>query len=121
MPARKEEPPATVCPMGQLDVLSTLRQRGGRSLSPSLAAVFRPFSLRQIYSLVPKVTARFVETDIRVVEAADSSAVLQWYSNKQQEGLSPELRTEWLEMSCPAFCGAYSSIPGRMEPTAEPA
>ncbi|HEV8269029.1 MAG TPA: hypothetical protein VGR00_12380, partial [Thermoanaerobaculia bacterium] len=27
MPARKEEPPATVCPMGQRDVLSTLRER----------------------------------------------------------------------------------------------
>jgi hypothetical protein len=96
-------------------------KRGANAISPALAAIFRPFATRRVFEVVPRVTTRFVETDVRIVETTDSSAVLQWYGHLQQEGLPPELRTEWLEMSCPAFCGAYASIPARVNAAVAPA
>lgn len=95
--------------------------RGASAIPPSLATIFRPFATRRIFDVVPRVTARFVDTDVRVLETSDTSAVLRWSGQRQQEGLPPELRTEWLEMSCPAFCGAYSSIPERVDPERGPA
>ncbi len=95
-------------------------KRGAAAASPRLATLFRAFPIRRIYEAMPRVTSRFLDTDLAVLETSDTHAVLRWSSEKQREGLPPELLNEWLEMSCPAFCGAYASIPERTHPGLAP-
>jgi signal transduction histidine kinase len=78
--------------------------------------------LRKVYSLLPQLTAKFVKTDIRVIETTTLSAVIRWSAGTQLSEVAEPLRQRWLEMSCPAYKGAYAAIPGLLstgEPPAE--
>ena len=90
--------------------------RGAKVVPPSIAAIFRPFGLRQAYSLIARATEKFVETDIRVVETTARSAVVRWYAACQLDDLREELHELWLVSSCAAYQGTYAAIPALIHP-----
>jgi hypothetical protein len=96
-------------------------RRGSVAIPGSVATLFRPLSIRHVFELLPRAVTRFVNADVSVSDLTDTSAVVRWNSERQQDGLPPELRSEWLEMGCPAFCGALSSIPRKLHPHLPPA
>ncbi|MBL8112022.1 MAG: response regulator [Acidobacteria bacterium] len=91
-------------------------KRGTRSVPGSILHLARPFSLRRVYDLLPRFTAKVVHTDIRVVETTRSTAVIEWRSATQLADIPVALRAVWLEMSCQAFQGAYAVIPSLLRP-----
>jgi len=90
--------------------------RGAKVVPSSIAAVFRPFGIRQAYSLIARATEKFVETDVEVVETTARSAVVRWYAASQVGDLREELQERWLLLSCAAYQGTYASIPALVYP-----
>jgi hypothetical protein len=90
-------------------------KRGTRSVPGSILHLARPFSLRRVYDLLPRFTAKVVHTDIRVVETTRSTAVIEWRSATQLADIPVALRAVWLEMSCQACQGAYAVIPSLLQ------
>jgi len=90
--------------------------RGAKVVPASIAAVFRPFGLRQAYSLIARATEKFVETDVRVVETTARSALVRWYAASQLGDLREELQERWLLLSCAAYQGTYAAIPALVHP-----
>jgi signal transduction histidine kinase/CheY-like chemotaxis protein len=85
--------------------------RGAKSIPKPLIGLVRPLSIRQIYNLVPRFTAKVVDDDIRVVRVTSNSAVIQWHPQRQLERVPPALHRHVLYMTCRAYQGAYVSIP----------
>ncbi len=90
--------------------------RGAKIIPSSIAAVFRPFGIRQAYSLIARATEKFVETDVEVVETTTRSAVVRWYAASQIGDVREELQERWLLLSCAAYQGTYASIPALVYP-----
>jgi signal transduction histidine kinase len=90
--------------------------RGSKVVPATIAAIFRPFGLRQAYALLARATEKFVQTDVRVVETTARSAVVRWYAASQLEDLREELQERWLVASCAAYQGTYASIPALIYP-----
>ena len=90
--------------------------RGAKVVPPTIAAIFRPFGLRQAYSLLARATEKFVQTDVRVVETTARSAVVRWYAASQLGDLRDELQERWLVSSCAAYQGSYAAIPALIYP-----
>ncbi len=90
--------------------------RGTKVVPPSIAAIFRPFGLRQAYALIARATEKFLETDVRVVETTARSAVVRWYAASQADDVREELQERWLLLSCAAYQGTYASIPALIYP-----
>ena len=90
--------------------------RGGKVVPPSIAAVFRPFGIRQAYALLARATEKFVETDVRVVETTARSAVVRWYAESQLVDVREELQERWILFSCAAYQGSYAAIPALLYP-----
>jgi PAS domain S-box-containing protein len=85
--------------------------RGSRSIPSSVAQLGRPFSLRQVFSLLPRLAGKMADTEFRVVRTTESSAVIQWYCTKDLACLPPSLHYTFINYSCQYIQGAFSSIP----------
>ena len=85
--------------------------RGVKSVPRSLISLARPLSVRQIYNLIPRFTAKVIDDDIRVARVSSNSAVIQWYPHRLLERIPPALHRHSIYMTCRAYQGAYSSIP----------
>lgn len=90
--------------------------RAKKSIPSSLAWIGRPFTLQQIYNLLPRFTALFVDTDIRVLRTAKNSAVIQWWGQAQAEKVPEPSRAGYLELGCYGYQGAYATIPPILNP-----
>jgi signal transduction histidine kinase len=90
--------------------------RGLKVVPPSIAVIFRPFGLRQAYTLLARATEKFIETDVRVVETTARSAVVRWYAASQLDDVREELQERWLLLSCAAYQGTYAAIPPLIYP-----
>ncbi len=90
--------------------------RGVKIVPPSIAAIFRPFGVRQTYSLIARVTEKFLDTDVEVLETTPRSAVVRWYAASQAGDLREELQERWLLVACAAFQGSYAAIPSLIHP-----
>ncbi len=86
-------------------------RRGAKSVPPAIVSIIRHLSIAQIYNLVPRLTARVVDEDIRVVRVTGNSATLQWFPKKQLEKLPPDWHRRSIHMTCQVYQGAYSAIP----------
>ena len=96
-------------------------RRGAKVVPRSLVAAFMPLPLRQVYAVLPAITAKFVASDIRVVETSTVSAVIRWSAASQLHEVPEPLRIRWLRMSCEAYKGAYVSLPPLLRPGLPPA
>ncbi len=85
--------------------------RGQRSIPPSLVQLTHPLPLRQVYNLLPRLTSRVTDADIRIVRTTDNSAVVQWYPERQLRKLPPSLHQRYIHMACPAYQGVFAVVP----------
>jgi PAS domain S-box-containing protein len=85
--------------------------RGLRSIPVSLIHIARPLSLTQIYRLLPGLTAKVTQTDVRTVVSTTDSAVLQWHPGRQFEEMPAAIHRHYIRMACRAYQGAYAAIP----------
>ncbi len=85
--------------------------RGLKSIPATMVKLIRPLTLRQIYALVPRLTARVTDSDFRVTSTAPNSAVIQWHPGRQLARLSPGLHRRYIHMVCQAYQGLFAAIP----------
>ncbi len=85
--------------------------RGARSISAAVVQLARPFSLRQVYSLLPRFAAKFAATEFQVCQVTANSAVIQWHAANDLALLPPALHRLFLDYSCQYIQGTFSSIP----------
>ncbi len=86
-------------------------RRGFKSIPAGIKAVMRHLSIQQIYNIIPRLSARVVEEDIRVARVTSHSAVIQWHPQTLMEKLPEEWRRRAVYMICQVYQGAYSAIP----------
>jgi PAS domain S-box-containing protein len=84
---------------------------GARSIPASLALLVRPFSLSQTYRLVPRLTSKLVDTDLRVGKVTPTSAVVQFYIERDLARLPVALHEEFAKSACESAQAALASIP----------
>jgi hypothetical protein len=87
---------------------------GTRSIPASIAALLRPLGIQRTYSLLPVYTAKFIRTDIRVINTTPTSARLQWYADKQVDYIPEEHRLPYIRYACKRYQGAYAVLPSRI-------
>jgi two-component system sensor histidine kinase/response regulator len=85
--------------------------RGLNSIPGAAVKLVRPFALRQVYALVPRLTARMTNADIRVTRTAQDSAVIQWHPGRQLAKLPPGIHRRYIHMACQAYQGVFAAIP----------
>ena len=84
---------------------------GKRSIPAAILSLARPFSLSQVYNLLPRFTAKFAATDFRVVRVTSNSAVIQWHGARDLVQLPPTLHRPFLYLSCQFIQGTLAVIP----------
>jgi PAS domain S-box-containing protein len=85
--------------------------RGLNSIPADVVKLSRPFTLRQVYALVPRLTARVTNADIRIARSEPNSAVIQWYPARQLAQLPPSIHRRYIHMACQAYQGVFAAIP----------
>jgi hypothetical protein len=84
--------------------------RGLRSIRSSILHLGRPFALRQVFNLVPRITAKVADADIRVVGTTSHSAIFQWRPQHQLAQRPAEIHQRYIHMACPAYQGSMQSF-----------
>jgi hypothetical protein len=84
---------------------------GSRSIPQAIAYLVRPFSLSQIYNLLPRFTAKFAATDIQPAKVTPTSAIIQWRCARELASMPEALHALFIRMYCEYIQGALSSIP----------
>ncbi|HEY73611.1 MAG: hypothetical protein DRI81_14765 [Chloroflexi bacterium] len=84
---------------------------GARSIPAVILALGRPLSLSQVYNILPRFSAKYASTDMRVIRASSNSAVIQWRGARDLELLPPALHPAFLYLSCRFISGTLASIP----------
>jgi PAS domain S-box-containing protein len=85
--------------------------RGTRGNPAAVALLARPFSLSQVYHLLPRFAAKVADTDFKVISVSPTSAVIQWSPQKDFERLPKTLHRTFIEYSCQYIQGSLASIP----------
>ncbi len=84
---------------------------GLKSIPAALLRLAHPLTLRQIYTLLPWLTARVTEADFRVINTTSNSAVVQWHPARQLVQLPPALHQRYRHMACQAYRGVFAAVP----------
>ena len=85
--------------------------QGTRSIPSVLVHLVRPLGLQRIYGVLPRMTAKFVQTDLRVVRTTPSSAIVRWYGASQIERIPAQHRTAYTRYACRVYQGVFAAIP----------
>ncbi|MBN2003324.1 MAG: GAF domain-containing protein [Anaerolineae bacterium] len=85
--------------------------RGTRTIPPSLVWLTQPFTLTQVYAAVPRLLARFSNTDIRVCQVARDYAILQWRPTRELALLPEAYGPPYVKMGREVYKGLLSTIP----------
>jgi PAS domain S-box-containing protein len=85
--------------------------RGGKTIPASLAYLGRPFSLAQVYKMLPRLVSKFAEADMRPVRAGPGSALIQYTATREMAELPEGLRQIYLFSACRHGQGALAQIP----------
>ncbi len=85
--------------------------RGARTVPPTLAWLVRSFSVSQVYAAVPRLLARFADTDVRLVSVGKTQAVLEWRPVREIARLPEAYAAAYVRMGCEVYKGIFSSIP----------
>ncbi|MBI5947440.1 MAG: GAF domain-containing protein [Chloroflexi bacterium] len=84
---------------------------GARAIPGAVSLLGRPLGIQRTYAVLPKFTAKFVRTDLRVVHTTPTSAVIRWYGADQTEFVPPPHRDAYVRYACAAYRGGYAAIP----------
>ena len=86
--------------------------RAGREAIPrSIAQVVRPLGIRQAYTILPRLTARYVRTDLRVVRSTATSALVRWQGGSQLALVPDAHHAAYVEYACRSYQGTFAAIP----------
>ena len=85
--------------------------RGLKSIPAAVLKLVRPFTLRQVYSLVPRLTARVNDADIRVTRTTPNSAVIQWHPGRQLAQVPPAIHRRYIHGGLPDIPGGLCRHP----------
>jgi signal transduction histidine kinase len=84
---------------------------GRRSIPGSVVSLARPLGVRGTFSILPRLTARFVRTDLRVEGTSRSSARVRWYGGSQLAEIPDPHRRAYVDYACTTYQGTFSAIP----------
>jgi signal transduction histidine kinase len=84
--------------------------RGMQSIPAAILPLMRPLPLRQVYNLLPRFSAKFVDTDMRVIDLGQNTARLQWRFTSE-EHMPAHLHALYKRLCCQFAQGAYASLP----------
>ena len=87
---------------------------GQRSIPYFTVQLGRPLGIRGTYSIIPRLTAFFVKTDLRVVSTSRGSAVLRWFGASQLDHVPAPHRQAYVEFACKAYRATFAAIPPLM-------
>ncbi|MEO6398043.1 MAG: hypothetical protein ABIP13_06210, partial [Tepidiformaceae bacterium] len=59
------------------------RHAGEHSIPTSVGLLGRPLGIQRTFALLPKLTAKVVKTDLRVVQTTPTSAIISWNGSSQ--------------------------------------
>ena len=85
--------------------------RGFKSVPAAILMLIRPLSLKQVYNLIPRLTAKVVDDDIRVSSVSENRAVIQWYPEGHLKHLPAHLHRREIYTICRVYQGAYANAP----------
>jgi hypothetical protein len=85
--------------------------RGMRSIPASVVTLARPFSVRQVYNLLPRFTAMVTNDDVRSISTTSNSAVIQAHAAKMLGELPPAMQRRFIHAVCQSYQGAFMMVP----------
>lgn len=85
--------------------------QGQRSIPPALVHIARPLGVQRTFGVLPRLTSKYVNTDLRVVSTTPSSAVIRWYGAGHVERVPPQHRLAYIRYACQAYQGTFASAP----------
>jgi PAS domain S-box-containing protein len=85
--------------------------RARKTIPSSLAYLARPFSLSQVYKMLPRLVSKFAEADMRPVRTGPGSAVIQYFASREMAELPEGVRQIYLLSACRHAQGALAQIP----------
>jgi two-component system sensor histidine kinase/response regulator len=85
--------------------------RGLKSIPATVLKLARPLTLRQVYALAPRLTARVNDADIRVTRTTPNSAVIQWHPGRELAKLPPGIHRRYIHSGCQVYQGVFAAIP----------
>lgn len=83
---------------------------GSKSIPVAVIRLGKPLGVQRAFSVLPRFTAKFVKTDLRVLGTTPSSAVLQWYGRDQIDKVPGPHREAYIRYACKAYQGAFASM-----------
>ena len=85
--------------------------QGQHSIVPALIHLARPLGIQRTFAVLPRMTAKAVHTDLRVVETTPTSAVIRWYGADQAARVPEQHRLAYIRYACQVYQGTFSSAP----------
>ncbi len=85
--------------------------RAAKTIPSSLAYLGRPFSLTQVYKMLPRLVSKFAEADMRTERTGPGSAVIQYCAERELAELPEGVRQIYLFSGCQHAQGALAQIP----------
>ncbi len=85
--------------------------QGHRSIPAPMVHIARPLGIERTYAVLPRLTAKYVHTDLRVVDTTPSSAILRWYGAGQLATIPPQHRLPYIRFACRTYQGTFAAIP----------
>ena len=84
---------------------------GPRLIPGALGLMSRPMGTRGTYAVLPRLVAKVVKTDMRVIATDEQSATVQWNAADQLELVPPRLHERYVRYACETYRGAFANVP----------
>src|SRR5579884_3052680 len=85
--------------------------QGAKNIPTPMIHIARPLGIQRSYAVLPRMTAKFVQTDLRVVRTTPTSAVIRWYGVSQIAQIPPQHRLPYIRYACQTYQGTFAAIP----------
>jgi PAS domain S-box-containing protein len=86
-------------------------KRGAFSRYPALMILLRPFSLKQVFRLVPAITARVSDVELETIASSMTSCIIRWRPAPQLAALPPAVHPHMIEVGLKALRGVLGQLP----------
>ena len=84
---------------------------GRRAIPGAIVALVRPLGVRQTFAILPRITAKYVRTDLRVIRTSATTALLRWQAASQLALVPAAHHAAYLEYACRSYQGTFAAIP----------
>jgi GAF domain-containing protein len=88
---------------------------GAESHPGAIVLMAKPLGIHRTYAVLPRLTAKWVRTDLRVVSTAQDAATIRWYGGDQLVHIPERLRERYIRFACESYQGAMAAIPAVTE------